>query len=119
MMNNVRSKHSAPCRPRALLVLFMLLVGGPAGAAQAPTSSGRGASPGGGPPVPRVVSPEVLPDRRVIVRLYAPQAREVSIQFEQGGHSMTRGENGVWQGTVGPLDPGSYRYGFAPRLFRK
>jgi hypothetical protein len=34
------------------------------------------------------------------------------VHFEQGGQSMTRGENGVWQGTVGPLDPGSYRYGF-------
>ncbi len=90
----------------------MLFVGASAGA-QAPTSSGRGAPPGGGPPVPRVVSPEVLPDRRVIVRLYAPQAREVSIHFEQGGQSMTRSENGVWEGTVGPLDPGSYRYGFA------
>lgn len=49
----------------------------------------------------------------MIVRLYAPQAREVSIHFEQGGQSMTRGDNGVWEGTVGPLDPGSYRYGFA------
>jgi enterochelin esterase family protein len=55
----------------------------------------------------------VLPDRRVIVRLYAPQAREVSINFEQGGRSMTKSESGVWEATLGPLDPGSYRYGFA------
>jgi len=26
---------------------------------------------------------------------------------------MTKGENGVWQATLGPMEPGSYRYGFA------
>jgi enterochelin esterase-like enzyme len=61
----------------------------------------------------RVVSPEVLPDRRVIVRFYAPQAREVRIVFERGGNNLSKRENGVWEATIGPLDPGSYRYGFA------
>jgi enterochelin esterase-like enzyme len=61
---------------------------------------------------PRVVSPEVLSDRRVIVRFYAPQAREVRIAFERGGESLGKRENGVWEATIGPLDPGSYRYGF-------
>jgi enterochelin esterase family protein len=62
---------------------------------------------------PRVVSPEVLPDHRVIVRFYAPQAREVRISFERGASSLSKGDNGVWEATIGPLDPGSYRYGFA------
>ena len=25
---------------------------------------------------------------------------------------LTKGENGVWEITVGPIDPGSYRYNF-------
>jgi len=62
---------------------------------------------------PRLVSPEVLPDRRVIVRVYAPQAREVRIVFERGGNRLSKHEDGVWEATIGPLDPGSYRYGFA------
>lgn len=66
-----------------------------------------------GAQTPRVVSPEVLPDRRVTVRFYAPQAREVRIFFERGGNRLSKRENGVWEATIGPLDPGSYRYGFA------
>ena len=62
---------------------------------------------------PRVVSPEVLSDRRVIVRFYAPQAREVRILFERGGNSLSKHENGLWEATLGPLEPGSYRYGFS------
>jgi enterochelin esterase-like enzyme len=64
------------------------------------------------PGVPVVISPEVLADRRVIVRFYAPQAHDVRIFFERGGDSLKKGEDGVWQGTLGPLDPGAYRYGF-------
>ena len=81
-------------RWRLVPVLFLLLVG--FSAAQ----------------TPRVVSPVVLPDSRVIVRFYAPQAREVRISFERGGNSLSKRENGVWEATIGPLDPGSYRYGF-------
>ena len=66
-----------------------------------------------GAQTPRVVSPEVRPDRRVIVRFYAPQAREVRILFERGGNSLSKRENGVWEAAIGPLDPGTYRYGFA------
>jgi enterochelin esterase-like enzyme len=58
-----------------------------------------------------VVSPEVLPDRKVIVRLYAPEAHDVRVSLD-GGVKLTKGENGVWETTVGPLDPGAYRYSF-------
>lgn len=29
-----------------------------------------------------------------------------------GGASLTKGQDGVWETTVGPLDPGAYRYNF-------
>src|ERR1051326_7444666 len=65
-------------------------------AAQPPTPSAPGGRGGGrGPQGPQVVSPEVLPDHRVTFRILAPQ-----------------GENGVWEATLGPLDPGAYRYTF-------
>ena len=58
-----------------------------------------------------MVSPEVLPDRRVMVRLYAPQAQDVRVSLD-GGINLTKGDNGVWEATLGPLDPGAYRYSF-------
>ena len=58
-----------------------------------------------------VVSPEVLPNRRVVVRLYAPQAQDVRVSLD-GGVKLTKGDNDVWEATVGPLDPGAYRYSF-------
>jgi len=48
----------------------------------------------------------------MIVRLHAPQVREVTVYFERGEHSLTKDKDGVRQATVGPLEPGSYRYGF-------
>ena len=81
--------------------------------AQTRGQAGETPPPGGGPRTPVVVSPEVLPDRRVVVRLYAPQARDVRMIFERGGQPLTKDNDGVWQATLGPLDPGSYRYGFS------
>jgi len=69
--------------------------------------------PGGGPVTPNVISPDILPDRRVIFRLFAPQARDVQVHFERGSEPMKKGGDGVWQATVGPMDPGAYRYGFS------
>lgn len=100
-------------RKLSLILLMLPLLFGGRSAAQAPPPAGRGAAPGGGPAAPVVVSPEVLPDRRVIFRFYAPQAREVSLFFEFGRNPLEKRENGVWEATLGPLDPGSYRYGFA------
>lgn len=77
------------------------------------------AAPGPNAP-PRVVSPEVTPDKKVTFRLYAPRAEQVLL----GGSGdipgtgfrsttpLTKGENGVWEVTVGPLAPGAYRYAF-------
>src|SRR5262245_56454947 len=83
----------------------------PAAFAQAP--AGRG----GGAPAPQFVSPEVLADRRITFRVLAPQAQAVrlaagDIQGLGQATQLTKGENGVWEITVGPVDPGSYRYNF-------
>lgn len=70
------------------------------------------ARPGAG-----VVSPEVLPDRHVIFRLYAPRASSVDLAPVDGRGlaqrtPMTKGEDGTWTVTVGPAQPGAYRYTF-------
>jgi len=79
--------------------------------AQAPPAAGNGAQAGRAQRGPVVVSPEVLPDRRVTVRLYAPRAQAVRVSLE-GGVSLTKGDNDVWAATLGPLDAGAYRYTF-------
>ena len=67
---------------------------------------------------PVVVSPEVLPDRRVTFRILAPKADSVGLQasdiagLERGGAQFVKGENGVWETTIGPVNPGAYRYTF-------
>lgn len=70
-----------------------------------------------GPQGPRVVSPEVAADRRVTFRILAPQAEAVRLSGSDipgvgQGATMTRDPNGVWEVTLGPLDPGAYRYNF-------
>ena len=96
---------------RVLLFLVMAL----AAAAQAqppstlpPNAAGRAgrAGPGRGGP-PALNSPEVLPDRRVVFRLRAPKAAEVTLTgdlwLKQTVEKMTRDAEGVWSVTVGPL----------------
>jgi enterochelin esterase-like enzyme len=82
----------------------------------------RPAAPPAKPPAqqgPAVVSPEVLPDRRVTFRVMAPQAQTVGLRagdiqgLPKGGPEFKKGENGVWETTVGPIDPGAYRYTFS------
>ena len=69
---------------------------------------------------PPVVSPEVSADRHVTFRLAAPKAESVQIGgsgdlpgfgFGQS-KALTKGTNGVWEITLGPLPPGAYRYAF-------
>ena len=69
------------------------------------------------PQPPPVVSPEVSADRRVTFRLLAPTAENVKLNGgdipDSGqGRPMIKGENGVWEVTVGPLNAGAYRYTF-------
>jgi enterochelin esterase-like enzyme len=74
------------------------------------------------PPMPKmgpiVNSPEVLPDGRVTFRILAPKAESVGLQasdilgLERSGPQFARGDNGVWEATIGPVNPGAYRYTF-------
>jgi len=80
-----------------------------------PATPGRG---GRGPQGPVVVSPELQSDHHVVFRLLAPRAESVELRggdLTAGGRTlptMTKGENGVWEAAMGPLDPGAYRYNF-------
>jgi enterochelin esterase-like enzyme len=84
------------------------------GAAPAP-QAGRGGARG--PQAPAVVSPEVMPDRHLAFRIFAPQAQAIRLaagDIPGVGQTtqLTKGENGVWEVTIGPIDPGAYRYNF-------
>ena len=98
-----------------LCVLALSVCAAPA-LAQAPAAAaapqGRGNSPAAS-----VVSPEIGADRRVTFRIYAPNAQAIRLaagDIPGVGQTtqLTKGENGVWQVTVGPIDPGAYRYNF-------
>ncbi len=70
------------------------------------------------PQGPAVNSPEVLADRRVAFRILAPKAESVGLQgsdipaLARGGMQLEKSENGVWEATIGPVEPGAYRYRF-------
>ncbi|HOP97725.1 MAG TPA: alpha/beta hydrolase-fold protein, partial [Verrucomicrobiota bacterium] len=62
-------------------------------------------------------SAEILPDRQVTFRIFAPEATTVRFASSDIMNlgpkaQMTKNENGVWETTVGPLEPGAYRYNF-------
>jgi enterochelin esterase-like enzyme len=64
-----------------------------------------------------LVSPKVLPDGKVLFSIYAPNAESVRLfgtdifGFSPGAE-MTKREDGVWEVTIGPFEPGAYRYCF-------
>lgn len=82
------------------------------------------------PPTPNdtLKSVEVLPDRHVRFRIWAPAASEVKLQAEgpeatpgikpdavmkgYSGVAMEKGAEGIWEATIGPIEPGVYRYNF-------
>jgi enterochelin esterase family protein len=73
------------------------------------------AQPGRGPVV---VSPEVKDDRKVVFRIHAPKAEAVGLFTTDvpGGFEprpLKKGKDGVWEATLGPIDPGTYRYLFS------
>ena len=56
-------------------------------------------------------------DRRITFRILAPQAQAIRLAAGDipgvgQATQLTKGENGVWEITVGPIDPGAYRYNF-------
>jgi enterochelin esterase-like enzyme len=60
-----------------------------------------------------VVSPEVS-NGSITLRYRAPNAKEIVVAGELDGkpHPMTRGSDGVWSVTIGPLPPDIYTYAF-------
>jgi enterochelin esterase family protein len=67
---------------------------------------------------PQVTSPELSKDRHITFRILAPKADAVTLNAGDiqgnvaGGRNFTKGDNGIWELTVGPIDPGTYRYTF-------
>ena len=67
-----------------------------------------------------LVSPEVHSDRTITLRLRAPKATEVTVAGEwtrpdgkpNEPQKLTKGADGVWSATVGPVDPNIYIYVF-------
>ena len=63
-------------------------------------------------PPPNTRSPEIAADGQVTFRLLAPQAEAVAVQgqWPQGRVPLTKGSNGVWTATVGPVPAGVWEY---------
>ena len=110
---------------RRIPVLFVasLLVSGITLLAQGTPPTSQGAAPGGqggrgrgGPQGPQVVSPQVNAERTVTVRVLAPKADAITVTGEilNGAEptAMTKGEDGIWTATLGPLPPDVYTYAF-------
>ena len=106
----------------AILLLAGILQQSAIGAqAPAPSPAQPPAAPGGRggqPQPPAFTSPEVLADRRIAFRIYAPDATTVALR---GGDipaparadlKFVKAENGVWEATTGAVEPGAYRYVF-------
>src|SRR5690348_4241269 len=86
----------------------------PGAAASAPQGApgpNRGGRGGRGP---AVISPQVGADRTITFRYFAPNAMQITVSGELAGQTptMTKGADGVWGGTIGPLPPDIYAYAF-------
>ena len=88
-------------------------------AQDAPVAGGRGSmgGMGRGGGAPAVVSTEILSDRQITFRISAPKATDVRFAssdiFNLGDKAqMKKNDSGVWETTVGPVEPGAYRYNF-------
>jgi enterochelin esterase-like enzyme len=92
----------AAMKPSALLLLL--------------ASAAFGQQPAPPAPAP-LVSPQVLPDHRVVFQLRAPKASDVTISADfyteenHVGH-LVKDDQGVWSITSDPLPPGYYSYNF-------
>ena len=68
-----------------------------------------------GAPLPRLQSPDISSDNHVTFRLRAPKASEVLFEGDWSGVvnlPMSKGDDGVWSISIGPLDPQLYGYWF-------
>jgi enterochelin esterase-like enzyme len=105
-----------------LLLAAVIQSGAPGAQAPAPAPAQPPAAPAGragqGPQAPAFISPEILPDRRIAFRLFAPDATTVGLRggdipaAARANTQFTKGDNGVWELTTGIVEPGAYRYVF-------
>jgi enterochelin esterase family protein len=111
---------------RLSVVLLALLIISALALAQAPAQAPPAPAPAKMQMGPQVTSPEVLPDRRIVFRILAPNATSVTLRAsdipgmgggaagsaQPAGPQFAKGPNGVWEATIGPINPGAYRYTF-------
>jgi enterochelin esterase-like enzyme len=97
----------------ALVVFFMttsLVIGQePVRPAAAPAARPAFAMPA------RVISPEILPDNSVVLRIYAKDASKITVsgEWKSGpGDALARNDTGMFSITLGPLKPELYGYTF-------
>jgi enterochelin esterase family protein len=105
---------------RIIAVLASVLLCASVGLAQSPAvpAAPQAQAPGG---AAQVRSPEITPEGMVTFRLAAPNAASVLVRNTSGGFldwpggnevAMTKGDEGVWSATIGPLKPEYYVYVF-------
>jgi enterochelin esterase family protein len=64
---------------------------------------------------PAFVSPEVSAEKKITFHVHAPKAEAVRLvgsDIPSNGQdaAMKKGDEGVWEASVGPVPPGAYRY---------
>ena len=96
-----------------LILLFSLAVLASVASAQPAAEPPRNRAPQG----PQIVSPEISADRHITFRIRALKAESVrlsggDIPGNNPGAELTKGTNDIWEVTIGPIDPGAYRYNF-------
>jgi len=115
----------------AMLLVAALTLPATHGFAQVPAGASLGALGQPGPQTLRadyarshaVISPVIHADRRVTLRLNAPDARDVRLTGHIIGANahwlskdrslpMTKGADGIWSITLGPMAPDIYDYGY-------
>lgn len=92
------------------IALSELMVLNPSGLAQPAAAPQRTRGP-------QVTSPEVSSDRHITFRILAPKAEKIrlaagDIPGNGPGVELSKGTNDIWEVTIGPIDPGAYRYNF-------
>ncbi len=107
-----------------LIACGLFLATLPARAAEAPAAATAARDSGASMFGAGASSPVVLADRRVTFNVTAPEARKVqltspdfnlgggTIEFVNLGPELKKDAQGVWTVTVGPLNPGLFRYTF-------
>src|SRR6187401_1275001 len=63
---------------------------------------------------PFIISPQVNPDKTIVFRYLAPQAKGVKLsgQFLKSPLEMSKDSIAIWSVTVGPVNPDIYPYSF-------